>query len=438
MKNIKTILACLAALSLMGAMVSCDDYDYPDRYEVASGSPTVYSVRYTDRDINITQASMNESICLLGKNLRSITELWFNDQKAVLNTSYITDNTLIVTVPKTFPTVKTDKMYLINRDKDTTTFDFKVLSPLPVVNSMSNEYAAIGSEATIYGDYFVNSPVFKIAFTGADVDNSTIKFNGTKSVTFRVPQGAVEGYVKVTTESGTSQSKFCYLDSRGMLFDFDNPNPVTGVVLGNHGWHNMVIETDETALSGNFLRLGDVGTTLPANGAWDDGHFSFEYWAGDWDGGFSGDGVKLNDLADFSDFNNMALKFEMYIPSSNPWMSGPMQCIFAGPDKVTISTANNTFFHLDDGWPRTFYMPWKETGSYDTGDQWVTVTFPIGGSSSAFNKYWDGTPASASFSSPDDFASLTIFVVNGGGDAFNGTDCQPIIKIDNIRAVPNK
>ena len=36
---------------------------------------------------------------------------------------------------------------------------------------------------------------------------------------------------------------------------------------------------------------------------------------------------------------------------------------------------------------------------------------------------------------PSDFASLTMFVVGGG---VNGTECKPIIKMDNIRVVPNK
>lgn len=442
MKNIKNTIAALLLPALtLGMLASCEKSDYPDRHRMTDGVPTVHSIRYTQHDEYITQAYMGESICLLGDNLNSISELWFNDQKATLNTSYMTNNTLIISVPKVFPKVKTDKIYLINKSKaDTTEVDFKVLSPRPAVNSMSNEYAAAGSRATIYGDYFVDTPEnpIQIAFTGADVDHSTIVLNDTKSVTFTVPEGAVEGYVKITTESGTSQSKFQYLDSRGMLFDFDTPNPVSNVVLGNHGWHNQAIETDDTALSGNFLRLGAEDVTMQANGNWDDGHFSFEYWAGDWDGGFSGEGVKLNDIVDFSDYNNMTLKFEMLIPSSNPWMAGPMQIVFAGPDKITISSANNTYFHNEDGWGRTFYMPWKATGSFDTGDQWQTFSFPIGGSTGAFNYYWDGTAATAGFTNVDDFASLLIFIVNGGGDAYNGTDCQPIFKIDNIRAVPNK
>ena len=38
-------------------------------------------------------------------------------------------------------------------------------------------------------------------------------------------------------------------------------------------------------------------------------------------------------------------------------------------------------------------------------------------------------------SKSEDFASLTIFVVGGG---VNGIECTPVIKIDNIRAVPNR
>ena len=219
-----------------------------------------------------------------------------------------------------------------------------------------------------------------------------------------------------------------------MLFDFDTPNPVSGVVLGNHGWHAMKIQSDEHSLSGNYLLLGDVD--MSADGAWNDGAFSFEYWAGDWNGGFSGDGVKLNDIVDFSDFENMSLKFEMCIPEDGKWAAAPMQVIFAGPDKVTISAANNTFFHADDGWARAIYAPWKTSGSYDTGGKWVTVTLPLGGQQGVFNKYWDGSAASTAPSKPDDFASLTIFCVNGGG--YEGKDCHPIIRIDNIRAVPNK
>ena len=142
MKSINRIITGLSAVLALASFAACDSIDYPDRYKVADGKPTVYSVRYADKDVNITQAYMDEVVCLLGKNLRSVVELWFNDQQATLNTSYITDNTLLVSVPKNMPAVQTDKIYMITSASDTVTFDFAVLPPVPKVNSMSNEWAA--------------------------------------------------------------------------------------------------------------------------------------------------------------------------------------------------------------------------------------------------------------------------------------------------------
>ena len=76
------------------------------------------------------------------------------------------------------------------------------------------------------------------------------------------------------------------------------------------------------------------------------------------------------------------------------------------------------------------YRPWTETGSYDTGNKWVTVTIPL----TSFTLDNKGATTSQVPSSAADFASLTMFVYGGG---VNGTECKPIIKIDNIRVVPN-
>jgi len=46
----------------------------------------------------------------------------------------------------------------------------------------------------------------------------------------------------------------------------------------------------------------------------------------------------------------------------------------------------------------------------------------------------DGAGAASFLGSEADFASLQIFLWNGGVD---GVDCTPLLKIDNIRAVKN-
>ncbi|MFA6582064.1 MAG: hypothetical protein WCS79_09695, partial [Paludibacter sp.] len=97
--TIKMVTALIVLASLI-AIPACNDN--PDAYVVASGKPTVSYVRIPDAtssDSLITHAFMGTTIALIGENLRSVKEIWFNDQQAILNTSLITPTALIVVVP---------------------------------------------------------------------------------------------------------------------------------------------------------------------------------------------------------------------------------------------------------------------------------------------------------------------------------------------------
>ncbi len=436
----RVLLGTIIALTGFG-VIACEAA--PDKYKVASGVPTILYVRSpsaTSADSLITAASTGSTICLVGNNLRSIYELYFNDQQAILNSSYMTDNVVIVDIPQTIPGVVSDKIYMVTQKKDTVTYDFSVTVSAPTLTAMSCEYAPVGSEVTITGNYFVDDPnvPLSVVFPGNVAVTEFTNISQT-SISFVVPDCTQEGSIDVTTVYGTTTSTFHYLDTRGMMFDFDG---VTG--LGNHGWHDATITSDETSITGNFVQLGDGATTMSADGAWNDSKFAFEYWPGDWSTPTNypeGEGIRLFDLVDFSDYANMAVKFEMYIPSTSPWSAGALQVIMAGTDKVTygnggtdvygnvIAAPNNTYFQ-DDVLPRALYRPWTTTGTYNTGDQWITVSLPI---STSFVYGFSGNTATGTLSESD-FASLVLFVVGGG---VTGTDCTPIIKIDNIRAVPN-
>ena len=438
------VLAVIAAAGF--AMISCEDE--PDKYEVAGGVPTVRYIRSpkaSASDSLIVAATTGSSICLVGDNLRSIYELYFNDKKAVLNNSFMTDHTMIVDVPQTIPTLVSNKIYMVPQSKDTVTYDFEVTVPAPTLTAMSCEYAPVGSEVSIIGNYFVDDPNVPLLVTlPGNVEVKDFTSISQSSISFVMPECSEEGTIDVTTIYGTTTSTFHYLDTRGMLFDFDG---VTG--LGNHGWHARDIISDATSISGKFVQLGDGTSAMTEDGAWDDTHFAFEYWCGSWDtpqNVTSGDGIALHNLVDFTDYVDMSLKFEMYVPSTNPWSAGAMQICFEGYDKVTISGyaiegyngtiagPNAKAFNGEDGlgdYGRALYRPWTTNGSFDTGDSWITVTIPL----KNFNYTRQGAMATEVPSSPGDFASLTFFVVGGG---VNGTECTPIIKLDNIRAVPNK
>ena len=426
MKRIFKSLFLFSAVVLT-ASVFTGCKDEPDKYEISGGTPTIRYIRPVNvesADSLLTGAYMDNNICIVGENLRSITKMLFNDQEAKLVPSLITDNTLIVTVPSQIPGEVFNKIFMINNSNDTTTYDFKVLVPGPTINNMSNEWAKGGEQATIYGNYFVDDPNTPLKLTINGYTMPIEEFD-ISHLTFTVPASLTEGPIEVSTVYGKKKAKFNYHDTTGMLFNdfgtYDAGEKSTG--LTNHGWHAQQIVSDENSLDGSYLLLGDVDIE---DGTWADSNVSFEYWPGDWDGTFTGVNSRLSDMVSFADFANMALKFEVNIPSSNPWTNLSMQCIFSGDAQVTLPTANNTFFNGTD-YPRGLWTPWSKTGSYDTGGKWTTVTLPL----STFKYKNDGTPAGTPLTALC-FSGLTLFIWSG---VTSGTTCHPIIRIDNIRAV---
>lgn len=427
----------LFAAAALG-FASCEDY--PDAFVLADGVPTVQYVRYADRDVLIEQAFMGEVVCFVGENLCSVHELFFNDQKAVLNTSFMTENTLVAAVPGNLPKVKTDKVYMITKVQDTVTVDFKVMMPAPQLKAMSCEFQKPGTDVTVYGNYFAE-PMTITFEDGNGAEVTEFKSVSMTEVTFTIPEDAKPGKIKLSTESGLARSPFSYYDfCGGLITDFDGPNNASsthGVVP--QGWNFSGTYSSEGGIMGNYVELKSA-TAMSPDGAWNE-DFKIDFWCGRWDGNpmgiTEGAGVPLCNIIDFSNFQNMALKFELYIPSSNPWMAGAMQLIFCSADKAANdSWQNNTFVHTsatDGGLDlcRGLYRPWETTGSFDTGDKWITVTVPF----SEFTYNADGTAGKVPLAKPEDFATFVIWPWSGG---VNGAECTPIFRIDNLRAVPAK
>ena len=433
MKYLNKILAALT-ISAGFLAVSCEDQ--PDAFVPTEGVPSVDYIRYADRDVLITSAYMQEAICLVGDNLRSINQLWFNDQQAVLNTSFMTENTLVVSVPKELPKVQTDKIYMITAAQDTVTYDFKVMLPVPQLKSMSCEFQKPGEDVTIYGNYF-KEPMTITFEDGNGPSVTTFKSLSMTEVTFTIPVDAKPGKIKVETESGLARSPFSYYDfCGGLITDFDGTTDIVP-----QGWNYKGETKTEGGILGNYVELKSANP-LTADGAWNE-DFKIDFWCGNWNGDpmsiTSGPGTPICNIIDFTDFKNMALKFELFIPSSNPWKSGAMQLIFCSSDKAANdSWQNNTFVHAkSDNNPdgldlcRGLYRPWETTGSFDTGDKWITVTVPF----SEFTYNSDGTKGQVPLQKPEDFATFVIWPWSGG---VNGEECTPIFRIDNLRAVPVK
>ena len=79
------------------------------------------------------------------------------------------------------------------------------------------------------------------------------------------------------------------------------------------------------------------------------------------------------------------------------------------------------------------YRPWQSAvnGDYHTNGEWITVTIPF----SAFIFNFEGGACANSFTGPESFDSFQLSIVGGGINTEK--ECTPIIRVDNIRAVPN-
>lgn len=433
----------VAALAMMGClMTACEDQ--PDKYEIADGVPTLKYVRSPlpeEADSLLVGAYLGNTVCLVGDNLRSIYELYFNDQKATLNTSYMTDHTILVDIPKNIPEEVTNKIYMVTKSGAKVDFDFSVMVPAPVVNSMSCEYAPAGSEAVLYGDYFVDDPNIPLTISmpgDITVEGEQITSITKTAIKFIVPEGAVQGNIRVKSIYGTGQSVFQYKDTRNILFDWDGK--YEGALAAGNSWNGDnekkgQILTSVPPVDGKYMVMGPA--TL-SGGQWQTpGEYLMMYWP---DPNATEGCVPLYNLPQFKKMledykiEELALKFEVYVPTSNPWMAEGMQIRFTSLDEVSMSNQTQDYIWNDDESheegkaPRGVWVPWKETGSYDTNNQWVTVTLKM----SEFNKLVSGLASDTEFTQ-DRFAGLSIFLRGGGVD---GKECEPIICIDNIRVVP--
>ena len=313
-------------------------------------------------------------------------------------------------------------------------FDFNVMVPAPVVSSMSCEYAPAGSEAVLYGDYFVDDPNVPLTISmpgDITVEGEQITSITKTAVKFIVPEGAMQGNIRVKSIYGTGQSIFQYKDTRNILFDWDGN--YEGALAAGNSWNGDnekkgQILASVPSVDNNYMVLG---TTLLSGGQWDTPpEYTMMYWP---DLNATEGCVPLYDLPQFKEMledytiEELALKFEVYVPTSNPWMAEGMQIMFTSLDEASIQKHNNDYLYQTET-PRGVWVPWEETGSYDTGDQWVTVTLKM----SEFNKQLSGVVSETELTK-EKLAGLSIFLRGGGVD---GKECEPIICIDNIRVVP--
>ena len=394
--NKKLLLFAFLSAAIGSLFISCNKDE--DNAPGDIGNPTVLYIRSTDpaaADSLLVGAFMGSLVAIVGQDLGHTVEIWFNDQKAALNPTYVTEKTIIVNVPSSVPSEVTDQIRFVFSNGEEMFYDFAVNVPAPVLYSIKSEYVEEGDIAVLKGDFFFEPTT--VTFAGGK-EAEIVSIDKTE-LQARVPAGADMGEITVSTNFGTAISSFLFRDNRNVVVNFDD--------LRHRSWNSPIAHVDAgegrvPPCSGNYTYFEMEGV-----GAWQwVNELNMMYVAED---GETGRG-NIPIFPGGASVNEWGVRFEINVPVE--WREIPLEIFFApfGGDHGR-----------DIPVPLARWRPWEDKGVFQT-DGWVTVTVPL----TEFNEDKDGNPAELSDLSQ--FTNLTIMYF---GAADNANDIY--IAIDNVR-----
>src|SRR5688500_8321911 len=132
MRTINTFIAMLLTAIAVGSLFTACKKD-------ADGEPKISYVRVTEpasSDSLLIGAAQGKLIAIMGENLGGAVEMWFNDQPASLNPTFITNTSILVNVPSQIPLAINNKLTILFKNGKTLLYDFAVQISKPAVNNM--------------------------------------------------------------------------------------------------------------------------------------------------------------------------------------------------------------------------------------------------------------------------------------------------------------
>jgi hypothetical protein len=232
-KYIKSItnLGYLLMVLCGGLFLSSCDKDESSGVRTSNTPPTIERVRLTDpstKDSSLQQSTLGSTIAIIGTNLASARTVSFNGYALNVNPAYATDNSIVITIHDSVPTIATnpnvpDELKVVTAGGEAT-YKFTVLPPRPEILQIGNEFAKPGETVTIYGRYFY---FVDTVFFGSRAVTTGISANGT-SLTVTIPTGVdlTQGDLRVRSKSGLSatgaKTKFYNPARTLMLIDWDS------------------------------------------------------------------------------------------------------------------------------------------------------------------------------------------------------------------------
>ncbi len=387
MKTIKKVFLFLTLVCFFGGiLVSCDDdcgCDPRIDYIITSGLSN-------PEDSLIVSSSSGSTIIIVGENLGSVIDARFGNIPAALNSSFITDNSIILQVPSTIESTTTD-LTLTTAQGRKLVYAFAVNIPAPVIEMFYSEFVEAGDVFRIKGKYFFSPKVYFYDEEGNEVEAKVTESTSTE-VKVIVPDKAYHSKpIKMVTQAGTSISKIRFRDKRNIIIDFDEIwGRSTSLLTPGEPftWRDEFIgfaglfDLPEKGCDGWYGAINQIGYVS------DGGYLSTDPDRAN----------KKNLLGEFiaEGVNNLVLKFEIYVPKESP-INGVSTNIYITPSNfggVTDLGRSLTKNKGTDCVPGAFWHPFqlRIDKSDDTSwevdktnpcakefstDGWMTVAVPL-------------------------------------------------------------
>ena len=307
-KNLSWILAALLAFSF----ASCRK-DNSLGYVAGTGAPTISSVHTlsksdtsktprviteVDNNGNITIDTVDYPInpaafdsvttsgnkqdyyVIYGKNLGSTTNITFNGVVAYFNRALISDNSLVVSIPTTVPTVGTGatNKLVVTTLHGSVTYTFVTLTPVPTITGASDYNFWGGSQITLSGFGFAT--VSSVGIVGSTA-TCTIVSQTDAQLTIQFPAGVLPGINETnllltyvynsagSTKTATSTQTFDDLDNAYTIFYLNN--------FQNSWIDNSWAHPSGVSTAASHAGTASIVASYPAGG------WQIEGWAG-WNG----------------------------------------------------------------------------------------------------------------------------------------------------------
>jgi len=360
----------IIALSLLYVIFfqACKETD--DVYIDNDNPITITSVHLQDAedtvlDRIVTFARLGQLIRLEGNGFLGVREVIINGEQAYLNPTLLTDNSLIVRVPREAQTVEAleevRNKIVFKKKNISLTYDFEIRDAAPSISRVSHTMPKAGEEITIYGRGLVE--VTSITFPGdVVVTEGIVSDEDGEWCKVIVPNGISDdgGSLLVIGVNGGAYSPAYFNFKKGIVHNFDDVN--------NASWSQGESSDNLTAIiptigtgpksQGIYRSLNKDAKEMPANDVPVD---ITRYW--------------INN----SVWSNILI--ESVIPGTTPTneVAVQMDIYFEG-----VWNSGNIRFVVADGSGASrfcmIYAPWEAFGKrvpVENPGSWFTITLPF-------------------------------------------------------------